>query len=86
MILVQLILAGLVAGQARDDLRVYRWKHNNPKEDPLQRKSFQALVPGTCDEEISIQVKGFQSEYLTACSCFTGKSERLKINVLWSSK
>ena len=60
MILVQLILAGLVAGQARDDLRVYRWKHNNPKEDPLQRKSFQALVPGTCDEEISIQVKGFR--------------------------
>ena len=30
----------------RPDLRAYRWRHNNPKEDPITRRRFKAGIHG----------------------------------------
>ena len=30
----------------RPDLRAYRWRHNNPKEDPITRRRFKAGICG----------------------------------------
>ena len=30
----------------RPDLRAYRWRHNNPKEDPITRRRFKAGISG----------------------------------------
>ena len=44
-----------VRGQEEDDFvpaRRFRWRHNEPKEDPIQRRNFVAEVDGTCNEKL----------------------------------
>ena len=47
------LLACLVIGNgAEDPARRFRWKHNESKEDPIQRRNFKADVIGSCNEEL----------------------------------
>jgi hypothetical protein len=41
-----------VEAQENIPARSFKWQHNHSKEDPLQRRNFQAEVRGTCNEEI----------------------------------
>jgi len=75
----------------RPELRNYKWKYNNPKEDPLARRKFEAKVPGTCDETLDIQdemsgqlvTEGFEDYYYkndSDCTWIISGSDNLKIS------